>query len=130
MGSTRYITSMGELTRKDNSLCFRKEGKNVYIPVENTKEIQKVTMIDKVVDMTKNNIAGDEVEGAKMQVFDKEGNIVDEWESGKEPHIINNLKENETYTLHEEITPNGYVKATDVEFTYPFGVISSVWFLS
>ena len=39
MGSTRYITSMGELTRKDNSLCFRKNGKNVYIPIENTKEI-------------------------------------------------------------------------------------------
>lgn len=39
MGSTRYITSMGELTRKDNSLCFRKDGKNVYIPIENTKEI-------------------------------------------------------------------------------------------
>lgn len=30
---------MGELSRKDNSLCFRKNGKNVYIPVENTKEI-------------------------------------------------------------------------------------------
>lgn len=27
MGSTRYIMSMGELTRKDNSLCFRKNGK-------------------------------------------------------------------------------------------------------
>ena len=39
MGSTKYIMSMGELTRKDNSLCFRKDGKNVYIPVENTKEI-------------------------------------------------------------------------------------------
>ena len=39
MGSTRYIMSMGELTRKDNSLCFRKNGRNVYIPVENTKEI-------------------------------------------------------------------------------------------
>ncbi len=26
MGSTRYISSMGELTRKDNSLCFRKDG--------------------------------------------------------------------------------------------------------
>lgn len=35
MGSTRYIMSMGELTRKDNSLCFRKNGRNVYIPVEN-----------------------------------------------------------------------------------------------
>lgn len=39
MGSTRYISSMGELTRKDNSLCFRKDGKNVYIPIQNTKEI-------------------------------------------------------------------------------------------
>lgn len=39
MGSTRYIMSMGELSRKDNSLCFRKDGKNVYIPIENTKEI-------------------------------------------------------------------------------------------
>ena len=39
MGSTRYIMSIGELTRKDNSLCFRKNGRNVYIPVENTKEI-------------------------------------------------------------------------------------------
>lgn len=39
MGSTRYISSMGELTRKDNSLCFRKNGKNIYIPIENTKEI-------------------------------------------------------------------------------------------
>lgn len=39
MGSTRYISSMGELTRKDNSLCFRKDGKNIYIPIENTKEI-------------------------------------------------------------------------------------------
>ena len=30
MGSTRYIMSIGELSRKDNSICFRKNGKNVY----------------------------------------------------------------------------------------------------
>ena len=89
---------------------------NIEFKVENTKEIQKVTMIDKVVDMTKNNIAGDEVEGAKMQVFDKEGNIVDEWTSGKEAHIISNLVEGEKYTLHEETAPDGYVVATDIEF--------------
>lgn len=39
MGSTRYIASMGELTRKDNSICFRKGNQNVYIPIENTREI-------------------------------------------------------------------------------------------
>ena len=60
MGSTRYITSMGELTRKDNSLCFRKNGKNVYIPIENTKEIyclNEVSINTKLLDfLASNNI--------------------------------------------------------------------------
>lgn len=36
---TRYIFSMGELSRKDNSIAFRNEKGNFYIPVEDTKEI-------------------------------------------------------------------------------------------
>lgn len=60
MGSTRYITSMGELSRKDNSLCFRKGDKNVYIPVENTKEIyclNEVSINSKLLDfLSSNNI--------------------------------------------------------------------------
>lgn len=60
MGSTRYITSMGELTRKDNSLCFRKNGKNVYIPIENTKEIyclNEVSLNTKLLDfLSQNNV--------------------------------------------------------------------------
>jgi CRISPR-associated protein Cas1 len=53
MGTTKYISSMGELARKDNSLCFRKDGKNIYIPVENTKEIyclNEVTINTKLLD--------------------------------------------------------------------------------
>ncbi|RXI49179.1 type I-B CRISPR-associated endonuclease Cas1, partial [Clostridium tetani] len=60
MGSTRYITSVGELKRKDNSLCFRKNNKNVYIPVENTKEIycmSEVNINSKLLDfLSQNNI--------------------------------------------------------------------------
>ena len=60
MGSTRYITSMGELTRKDNSLCFRKDGKNLYIPIENTKEIyclNEVSINSKLLDfLAQNNV--------------------------------------------------------------------------
>lgn len=60
MGTTRYITSMGELTRKDNSLCFRKNEKNVYIPVENTKELyclNEVSLNTKLLDfISKNHI--------------------------------------------------------------------------
>lgn len=73
-------------------------------------------MKDKVVSMSKTDIGGNEVEGAKIQIIDKDGNIVDEWISTKEEHKIKNLIENETYTLHEETAPNGFVKATDVTF--------------
>ena len=58
MGSTRYIMSLGELTRKDNSLCFRKDGKNVYIPIENTKEIyclNEVSINTKLLDFLSSN---------------------------------------------------------------------------
>ena len=58
MGSTKYIMSMGELTRKDNSLCFRKDGKNVYIPIENTKEIyclNEVSVNSKLLDFLGQN---------------------------------------------------------------------------
>jgi CRISPR-associated endonuclease Cas1 len=60
MGSTRYIMSMGELSRKDNSLCYRKEGKNIYIPIENTKEIyclNEISLNSKLLDfLAQNNI--------------------------------------------------------------------------
>ncbi len=36
---TRYIMSMGELSRKDNSIVFRNEKGNTYIPVEATREL-------------------------------------------------------------------------------------------
>lgn len=58
MGNTKYISSMGELTRKDNSLCFRKNGKNVYIPIENTKEIyclNEISLNTKLLDFLSQN---------------------------------------------------------------------------
>ena len=78
---------------------------------------QKVIMVDKVVTMSKVDVGGKEVEGAKIQIIDSEKNVVDEWISGKEPHIIVNLEVGKTYTMHEETSPKGYVKASDFEFT-------------
>lgn len=60
MGTTKYISSMGELSRKDNSLCFRRGNKNVYIPIENTKEIyclNEISLNSKLLDFfSKNHI--------------------------------------------------------------------------
>ncbi|MDO5410282.1 MAG: type I-B CRISPR-associated endonuclease Cas1b [Lachnospiraceae bacterium] len=58
MGSTRYIMSMGELSRKDNSLCFRKNDRNTYIAIENTKEIycmNEVSINTKLLDFLSSN---------------------------------------------------------------------------
>ena len=53
MGSTKYITSICELKRKDDSLCFRKNQKNIYLQVENIKEIyclNEVSLNTKLLD--------------------------------------------------------------------------------
>ncbi|MEG1185819.1 MAG: type I-B CRISPR-associated endonuclease Cas1b [Eubacterium sp.] len=58
MGSTKYLTSMGELTRKDNSLCFKVNGKNVYIPIEQISEIyclSEISLNTKLLDFLSNN---------------------------------------------------------------------------
>ena len=36
---TRYIFSMGELKRKDNSIAFKNEKGNFYIPIQDTREL-------------------------------------------------------------------------------------------
>lgn len=89
----------------------------IKFKVENTAEIQKVTMIDKVVTMTKQDIGGNEIEGAELQVIDEDNNVVDEWTSTKEPHRINNLVEGKTYTLIEQYAPDGFVISNEVKFT-------------
>lgn len=86
--------------------------------VTTDKETQEIKMIDKVVEISKVNIAGEELEGATLVVTNtKTKNIVDKWVSTKEAHKVSGLIEGESYVLHEEIVVDTYVKATDIEFT-------------
>lgn len=80
-----------------------------------------VVMIDDTtkVQISKQDITtGEELPGAKLQVIDKDGEIVEEWVSTTESHFIEaELIADEKYTLHETAAPDGYVIANDVEFT-------------
>lgn len=89
---------------------------SIKFTIVDTNKVQKVNMKDKVVEISKENIAGEEIEGAKLQVLDLDNNVIDEWVSSKEPHKISGLKESETYKLHEEVCVGNYVKASDIEF--------------
>ena len=57
-----------------------------------------------------------ELEGAHLQITDEKGNIVDEWVSEKEPHMIQNLYCGETYKLTETIAPKNYKVAQSINF--------------
>ena len=90
---------------------------SIKFTVKNTADIQKVVMIDKQVTVSKEDIGGKELEGAELKVVDKDGNVVDSWTSTKEKHLINNLVENETYTLYEDYAPDTFVISNKIEFT-------------
>ncbi len=92
---------------------------DIKFTVKNSSELETVTMKDKQVSFTKTDVTGEkEVEGAEITVTDKEtGKVVDKWTSGKDSHFINGLEEGKTYILSETVSPEEYVKSTDIEFT-------------
>lgn len=92
---------------------------DIKFTVKNSSELETVTMKDKQVSFTKTDVTGEkEVEGAEITVTDKEtGKVVDQWTSTKESHFINGLEEGRTYILSETVSPEEYVKSTDIEFT-------------
>mgnify|MGYP000529629394 FL=1 len=85
--------------------------------VENTAEIQKQEMKDDVtkVLISKQDIAGKELPGAKLTILDEDGNVVESWTSTEEAHYIEMLPIGK-YTLREETAPEGYLVAKDVKF--------------
>lgn len=94
------------------------QASEIQFTVENTNEIQKVEMIDKIVEILKTDVEGNAIEGVTLVLTNtKTKNIVDKWITTKEAHKVSGLIEGETYVLHEEETIGDYVKAQDIEFT-------------
>lgn len=70
------------------------------------------------VELTKSDLTtGDELSGAHLKVTDEDGNVVDEWVSAEEAHVIKELVVGKTYTMTETKPADGYVTAESIEFT-------------
>lgn len=92
----------------------------VTFKVSDDSDIHTITMknfISTTYISKKSITTEEELPGAELVVKDKDGNIVDEWTSGDEEHLIEGLKIGETYILTEKISPDGYVVSSDIEFT-------------
>ena len=95
------------LSNKSYPVSISEDGEVIEITAEN----KPIT-----VEISKRDIYGNELKGAKMQIIDSEGNIVDEWTSDGTDHIVTKIPVG-NYTLKEIAAPDGYVIATDIKFT-------------
>ena len=75
---------------------------------------EKITLVD--VTISKQDMAGNEIAGARLTVTDQDGNTVDTWISVEgESHIIEGLTEGR-FTLTEITAPDGFEKAESIDF--------------
>lgn len=92
------------------------------LAVEITEEGNVIELREIVNEHTKVQISkqdmttGKELPGAKLELLDSSGKVLETWVSGTDPHLIERLPAGE-YVLHEETAPNGYLTAEDVKFT-------------
>ena len=69
------------------------------------------------VDISKQNITnGKELPGAKLEIRDTDGNLVEGWTSTKTPHTVRGLELEKEYTLTEKCAPDGYAEAESIVF--------------
>lgn len=81
--------------------------------------VTKVEMVDDCTRVEAGKVdadTGEPLADATMQVVDGEGEVVEEWVSDGEPHLIEALAPGE-YVLRETEAPEGYALAEDVPFT-------------
>ena len=69
------------------------------------------------VDISKQDITnGKELPGAKLEIRDTDGNLVEGWTSTKTPHTVRGLELEKAYTLTEKRAPDGYAEAESIVF--------------
>ena len=97
--------------------CSANDGKRLLGPIEVRVYRDGVTVdlgtltnddLPRTVVSKKSVTGGDELPGATLRVYDADGELVEEWVSGEEPH--------------EEMAPDGYLVASDVAFEVVEGI--------
>lgn len=113
-----YVKELSAPDQEDgNKENFVLSDETQYVKITGDK-LFSMTFVDTTVTASKKDIAGtDEIKGAKMQVTDMNGKIIDTWTSTNKPHSIKGLTEGHDYILTEITAPNGFVKAESIKFT-------------
>ena len=117
---TKLIVGQEYILRELEAAAGYTKAADVAFIVRDTNEIQTVNMSNKqtVMHFSKVDETGEkELPGAKLQIIDKDGNIIDQWVSTEEQHTITGLIEGQTYVMKEISAPYGYEIAEEITFT-------------
>lgn len=127
-GTYQYRISEVIPKPKDASVLYDTSVKMVTVTVTEADGVLTAVSDAKDTDVTFTNrltsvkvgktdvTTGVELEGAHIQILDKDGKVVEEWVSGKTAHEVKGLKTGEAYTLRETVAPEGYSVTTDTVF--------------
>ena len=88
------------------------------VTISEDGEIIEITAVNKpiTVEISKQDVYGNELAGAEMQLENSDGEVVDKWTSDGTNYVVTELPAG-GYTLKEIAAPDGYVIATDIRFT-------------
>lgn len=95
--------------RNVDSTAISEDGNPLIVMVDDTTKVK----------ISKRDITTDkELPGATLQIIDEDGNVVEEWVSADEAHLVEGkLIAGKEYTLRETIAPDGYEIANEIKFT-------------
>ena len=95
--------------RNVDSTAISEDGNPLIVMVDDTTKVK----------ISKRDITTDkELTGATLQIIDEDGNVVEEWVSADEAHLVEGkLIAGKEYTLREIIAPDGYEIANEIKFT-------------
>ena len=92
-----------------NAISAKVDSSSVTLEdIQNAKTQIVISKID--------SATGKELPGAKLEIKDKDGKIIESWTSTDKPHTLEKLPAGE-YILHEVSAPKGYELAEDIKFT-------------
>ena len=88
------------------------------VTISEDGEIIEIIAVNKpiTVEISKQDVYGNELAGAEMQLENSDGEVVEKWTSDGTNHVVTELPAGD-YTLKEIAAPDGYVIATDIKFT-------------
>ncbi|MBP3883294.1 MAG: Cna B-type domain-containing protein [Lachnospiraceae bacterium] len=105
---TKFTIDENGVVTSDGTTSTAEDGTTVLVVKDDFTTVQ-ISKVD--------TESGAELEGAKLQIIDEDNNIVEEWTSTKEVHVVRGLVANKKYILREQVAPLGYTLTTDTTFS-------------